>query len=163
MYNVTNLLHILFVVNDGLTRWPNSVGWPQRWCTEDNESEDWGRIGRPECVRYEIILGVYIKLNTVRYRQNLATSATTMQLFYVADYVNFFSEIFRLLDDLGHEVDMTDSRLQQTLQKIEKVLRLSDGNVWFTLYACFFKTLTVEKMLTPLSETLQNYLKTLIL
>lgn len=31
-----------------------------------------------------------------------------------------------LLDDLGHEVDMTDSRLQQTLQKIEKVLRLSD-------------------------------------
>ncbi|XP_028407811.1 syntaxin-6-like [Dendronephthya gigantea] len=31
-----------------------------------------------------------------------------------------------LLDDLGHEVDMTDSRLQQTLQKIEKVLKLAD-------------------------------------
>ena len=38
-----------------------------------------------------------------------------------------FSKFCSLLDDLGHEVDMTDSRLQQTLQKIEKVLRLSDG------------------------------------
>ena len=37
-------------------------------------------------------------------------------------------ECFRLLDDIGHEVEMTDSRLQQTLLKIEKVLRLSDGN-----------------------------------
>ena len=39
----------------------------------------------------------------------------------------FYTTFLRLLDDLGHEVDMTDSRLQQTLQKIEKVLRLSDG------------------------------------
>jgi hypothetical protein len=30
-------------------------------------------------------------------------------------------------------VDMTDSRLQQTLQKIEKVLRLSDGEAF-----CFY-------------------------
>ena len=36
----------------------------------------------------------------------------------------FFS---RLLDDFGHELEMTDSKLQQTVLKVEKVLRLSDG------------------------------------
>lgn len=35
--------------------------------------------------------------------------------------------IFRLLDDFGHELEMTDSKLQQTVLKVEKVLRLSDG------------------------------------
>ncbi|PFX26245.1 Syntaxin-6 [Stylophora pistillata] len=32
-----------------------------------------------------------------------------------------------LLDDFGHELEMTDSKLQQTVLKVEKVLRLSDG------------------------------------
>lgn len=31
-----------------------------------------------------------------------------------------------LLDDFGHELEMTDSKLQQTVLKVEKVLRLSD-------------------------------------
>ena len=34
---------------------------------------------------------------------------------------------FRMLDDFGHELEMTDSKLQQTVLKVEKVLRLSDG------------------------------------
>ena len=34
---------------------------------------------------------------------------------------------FRILDDFGHELEMTDSKLQQTVLKVEKVLRLSDG------------------------------------
>lgn len=38
--------------------------------------------------------------------------------------LSFFS---RLLDDFGHELEMTDSKLQQTVLKVEKVLRLSDG------------------------------------
>ena len=32
-----------------------------------------------------------------------------------------------MLDDFGHELEMTDSKLQQTVLKVEKVLRLSDG------------------------------------
>ena len=32
-----------------------------------------------------------------------------------------------MLDDFGHEIEMTDSKLQQTVLKVEKVLRLSDG------------------------------------
>ena len=35
--------------------------------------------------------------------------------------------LFRILDDFGHELEMTDSKLQQTVLKVEKVLRLSDG------------------------------------
>lgn len=31
-----------------------------------------------------------------------------------------------ILDDFGHELEMTDSKLQQTVLKVEKVLRLSD-------------------------------------
>jgi len=31
-----------------------------------------------------------------------------------------------MLDDFGHELEMTDSKLQQTVLKVEKVLRLSD-------------------------------------
>ncbi|XP_073243347.1 uncharacterized protein [Porites lutea] len=33
-----------------------------------------------------------------------------------------------ILDDFGHELEMTDSKLQQTVLKVEKVLRLSDGS-----------------------------------
>ena len=40
-------------------------------------------------------------------------------------YFCFFA--FRMLDDFGHELEMTDSKLQQTVLKVEKVLRLSDG------------------------------------
>ena len=41
---------------------------------------------------------------------------------------------FRILDDFGHELEMTDSKLQQTVLKVEKVLRLSDGR---RLVFCF--------------------------
>ena len=37
----------------------------------------------------------------------------------------------RILDDFGHELEMTDSKLQQTVLKVEKVLRLSDGGSYF--------------------------------
>lgn len=40
---------------------------------------------------------------------------------------SFFFFFSRLLDDFGHELEMTDSKLQQTVLKVEKVLRLSDG------------------------------------
>ena len=39
---------------------------------------------------------------------------------------------FRLLDDLGNEIEMTDSKLQTMLIRVEKVLRLADGR--FCLY-----------------------------
>lgn len=39
--------------------------------------------------------------------------------------------LFRILDDFGHELEMTDSKLQQTVLKVEKVLRLSDGRTLF--------------------------------
>ena len=42
--------------------------------------------------------------------------------------------LFRILDDFGHELEMTDSKLQQTVLKVEKVLRLSDGR---RLVFCF--------------------------
>ena len=42
--------------------------------------------------------------------------------------------LFRILDDFGHELEMTDSKLQQTVLKVEKVLRLSDGR---RLFFCF--------------------------
>ena len=38
-----------------------------------------------------------------------------------------YLNLFRILDDFGHELEMTDSKLQQTVLKVEKVLRLSDG------------------------------------
>lgn len=62
--------------------------------------------------------------------------------------VQFFVNIFSLLDDLGHEVDMTDSRLQQTLLKIEKVLRLSSGmSVILCLHNGLWANLHVSKLL----------------
>lgn len=62
--------------------------------------------------------------------------------------VQFFVNIFSLLDDLGHEVDMTDSRLQQTLLKIEKVLRLSSGmSVILCLHNVLWANLHVSKPL----------------
>ena len=42
-----------------------------------------------------------------------------------------FLNLFRILDDFGHELEMTDSKLQQTVLKVEKVLRLSDGKMVF--------------------------------
>lgn len=39
----------------------------------------------------------------------------------------------RMLDDFGHELEMTDSKLQQTVLKVEKVLRLSDGKQYFLI------------------------------
>lgn len=49
-----------------------------------------------------------------------------MELGYI-----FFLHLFRILDDFGHELEMTDSKLQQTVLKVEKVLRLSDGKMVF--------------------------------
>ena len=43
-----------------------------------------------------------------------------------------------MLDDFGHELEMTDSKLQQTVLKVEKVLRLSDGKVFFFVSESFF-------------------------
>ena len=45
------------------------------------------------------------------------------------DYVFFLFLSFRMFDDFGHELEMTDSKLQQTVLKVEKVLRLSDGKL----------------------------------
>ena len=41
----------------------------------------------------------------------------------------------RMLDDFGHELEMTDSKLQQVALKVEKVLRLSDGKNTFVSYS----------------------------
>lgn len=41
--------------------------------------------------------------------------------------INLIILFTRLLDDFGHELEMADSKLQQTVLKVEKVLRLSDG------------------------------------
>ena len=41
-----------------------------------------------------------------------------------------------MLDDFGHELEMADSKLQQTVLKVEKVLRLSDGKYVSVKYCC---------------------------
>ena len=53
-------------------------------------------------------------------------ATTALQWCYM-----FFFNLFRILDDFGHELEMTDSKLQQTVLKVEKVLRLSDGKMVF--------------------------------
>lgn len=34
-----------------------------------------------------------------------------------------------MLDDFGNEIEMTDTKLNQVVLKVEKVLRLSDGKL----------------------------------
>ena len=53
--------------------------------------------------------------------------STLPQLFCAYLLFNQFSCIFRLLDDLGNDIEMTDSRLQTMLIRVEKVLKLADG------------------------------------
>ena len=59
-----------------------------------------------------------------------ASALTTTPPLPFSGYMLFLN-LFRILDDFGHELEMTDSKLQQTVLKVEKVLRLSDGKMVF--------------------------------
>ena len=48
----------------------------------------------------------------------------------------WLSLVFRLLDDLGNEIEMTDSKLQTMLIRVEKVLKLADGKFILHQYNC---------------------------
>ena len=78
----------------------------------------------------------FVLVNFTAFQGVLLSSNHAYLPFALIYYVTFF-KFSSLLDDLGHEVDMTDSRLQQTLQKIEKVLRLSDGEIFLRRFFYF--------------------------
>ena len=41
---------------------------------------------------------------------------------------------FRMLDDFGHEIENTESRMDNVMKKMAKVLHMSNGNLSFLAY-----------------------------
>lgn len=56
----------------------------------------------------------------------LICNASFVVVFHLECYFSF-----SLLDDLGNEIEMTDSKLQTMLIRVEKVLKLADGEFTF--------------------------------
>lgn len=52
---------------------------------------------------------------------------------------NLFINVYRMLDEFGNELEMTDSRLDSTMKRVAKVLHLNNGKsyiFYFTIYLC---------------------------
>ena len=64
----------------------------------------------------------------------------------------WLSLVFRLLDDLGNEIEMTDSKLQTMLIRVEKVLKLADGR--FILYQCSWQAFMLSQIINKYHEGL---------